>query len=324
MDKGAGPSIRVRTPQTHTRTVIQLDPIILQRKKQHFRVLRKLFHDLKCKPESIYFPVDELQGFGIQVSPLDLHSGPTATKPGERQFFHPIPASEFRKFPQPPYEAPSLELETSAKWRKKNRIANSRSLNVDIHNHIARELPEEVRTNEHYALRCFTKWKRIFAPGDQNLFGYGGGSHPEELLDWFVGEAYSAMSKEYPHLIISGLVGIEPDASVKGKIARSELLMLVDCMMHVMEIPYLFFHAIYPILVMSIFDGKIRFVQGYFDGEALCIQYSQFLDFTTPNEATFELTLRWVLANPIGDTETPIRDADVKPTNKLLQTAREA
>lgn len=53
---------------------------------------------------------------------------------------------------------------------------------------------------------------------------------------------------------------------------------------------------------MSVFRVKARISQVHFDGQRLHVCCSKLYDFTEYNKRTWDLFLRWLLSNPIGDT----------------------
>ena len=79
---------------------------------------------------------------------------------------------------------------------------------------------------------------------------YGGnefGTRPEEKHEWRFGRGHNSETDEYPHGIFFSMPGLTPDESTRSKIARSELLMLINVLMSRMKWIPLALNDVYPV-----------------------------------------------------------------------------
>lgn len=74
--------------------------------------------------------------------------------------------------------------------------------------------------------------------------------------------------------------------------------------------------------MVSVFGDKIRVLQGYFEGGVLHVQYSRFINYQPFDKPGFDLLLRWILCNPVGDTTTPTGKVEPKDLVAIRDTQK--
>ncbi|OJD23541.1 hypothetical protein ACJ73_05106 [Blastomyces percursus] len=204
-------------------------------------------------------------------------------------FFAPQPAKSVEKLPKAHlkgYVAPD------PKW---GPFTAGLHLNYAIDGDLRREIPEASRmpTGE-YALYQYCNWR--------------GNSSVEELLkadngvrefvprfgsyEWRKTNLWLPENDDYPHMVLVSVHNFEADGSTDSTVLRGEAILVARMLLWRM---------------MLVAYTKVRVVQAYFDGENLNMALSDFLDFSTRNEASWDLLLRWILCKPIGDTKIPTK-----------------
>ncbi|KAM5456549.1 hypothetical protein McanCB49686_003180 [Microsporum canis] len=251
---------------------------IIERKREAYEKLQHIFTYFRSAKDkdSIYFSHKKLQEHNIRVSAMDLEHG--------GKYFRPVSTSEFKTWAYD--EGKIRELQ----WSPDNLV---------------------YRDAERIYRRC---WELIISeiPDSQSddliprtrMGGNFANLNPDELTDWLSHTAldtYESRPSE-SHVISFSSHGLRPDKSTESKLARSEILVAVDIIMHRMRWPPSLVNHTCPVLMISCFNRQVRMNEVYFEDGNLHFNCTPFLDMEVFDRSQCELLVRWSVSNPVGET----------------------
>ncbi|KAK2820080.1 hypothetical protein FQN49_007738, partial [Arthroderma sp. PD_2] len=241
---------------------------IVEHKHQEYKKIRSLFKYFKGAQDkdSIYFSYDQLQKHGIQASSMDLERG--------GRFFNPVPLSEFKSWVFDEGNVCELEWDPDH-WR--NRDAEQ------IYNRcwalITSEIPKHAQTEEMGLFLDYTPWRKVII-ARTHMGGNSGNYFPDELTDWMNHTALDTYESRDTdsHVISFSSHGLWPSKNTESKLARSEILVALDIIMHRMQWPPHITNHIFPVLMISCFNRQARINEVYFEDDILHFNSTPFLD----------------------------------------------
>jgi hypothetical protein len=143
--------------------------------------------------------------------------------------------------------------------------------------------------------------------------------HPQE---WRIRCIFETKDGHRPHLTCAVHQGV----NIIGPLLRTEVMTIAGVIWASMVTKEgSEAHRIFPVIMVSMIGTKGRILQAHYDGDKLYIEYSKLYEFKYYDKDNIDLFLRWMIAEPIGDTAiTAIeKDNDLgaihKSTSKILE-----
>ncbi|PGH23605.1 hypothetical protein AJ80_02386 [Polytolypa hystricis UAMH7299] len=256
---------------------------VMRRKKANFAHLKRLFHEVK-KLDYICLTTEDVEKLGLKQL--------FAPKPVES--YHKLPQAEFEFLPYDPY------------W---GEMSAGLGLDQDVWNYLHEDIPEASRRSPgEFSLLRYSKWHsgdtaKLIHDGTAEFTGRFG------TYEWRLNHIYDTLPQitEYLHMIMASVHNLGVDESTERSIIRGEAILAVTALLWRMKLAVFEHHEQFPMLLITVCCRKLLIVQAYFDGEQLHMALSDFLDFTAFNETSWNLLLRWMIHEPIGNTKIPTK-----------------
>ncbi|WEW54690.1 hypothetical protein PRK78_000112 [Emydomyces testavorans] len=268
----------------------------MNRKRETYHHLRRLFNCLNSL-EHIYLTDQELRDFGIKLLPLNLNGDNNRTGGGEIQYFVPLALEKLKSLPQAEFDL--------APFEPGHGLTYGSGLLNTFRRHLGQELPRHLwRSPTEDSLSMFCQWESTLLSFNITRDGIVKNPMSPDDYYWTRCWEFTTDNPSYPHLIVMSAHNLHPGKSEERKISRGELIILLRMIMTRIEDPSLEKHEIYPVLMVTAFDYKIRIMQAYFDGQ-LHLQLGPFIDLERYSEDKKDLILSWIMNEPAGNTRKP-------------------
>ncbi|KAF3481905.1 uncharacterized protein GIQ15_04664 [Arthroderma uncinatum] len=137
----------------------------------------------------------------------------------------------------------------------------------------------------------YTPWNQVII--QRTVFG--GKAVSDDLTNWNIENALDRHQQRdyvHPHAISFSTHGLYPDESTNSKLARSEMLLAIDIIMHRMERPLYITHHIYPVLMVACFNRHVRMSEVYFENGILHFNSTPFIDLNNFEKHKLDLYAR--------------------------------